>query len=578
MPTVARVQRTQTTAPIPGARLSATENATSAGVDLAETEAGVDRAAAGLGATVAGAGVTIARDQREAADRERERADQIAVLNASNVLSQWENQRLYDPNAGALTIKGKESFGLPEKVGDEFQTVAGQVEQSLGTDRQREAFQRVKLERQGQLDLTLRRHVYGEMQHYEASELQAFVENSKSAAIANAGDPQRIGAELDQAVAAIKTHAPRLGLGPEEIKHKIEATTSATHVGVIEQLLATDRSKAASVYYDETKGQISGESQARIQKALEEGSLRADSQKKADAIMAAGGTLTEQREKVRAIEDPKLRDQVEERVEHNAALKERADRETETQTLRGVYDAIDKTHDVASIPPAVWAGMDGGQRSAARSYAEHLTRGVAVETDFPTYYNLMQQAAHDPETFATQNLLNYRAKIGDTELKQLTELQGHIVNGARAQAEKVLGGYRTHEQIVDDSLSLYGIDPKAKATSAEGKAIAQLRRMLDVRVQTFENISGKKPTNVDVQSTIDQLLSTKVSVPGSWWNIWPGGQPFFAGEKNLIDLTIGDVPALDKQQITDALKRKGRPVSDETILDLFLERKARGLK
>lgn len=573
MPTVQRVQRREQTTALPGARLNAAENADSAGVNLLEAKRGTDAAIAGFGGEVAHAGLVMARDQREAADREKERADQVAVLNASNVLSEWENRRLYDPNSGALSVKGKQSFGLPEAVGDEYNEVAGQVEQTLSTDRQRQAFQRVKLDRQQNIDLTLRRHVFGEMQRYEGEELTAFVANARSSAIQNASDPSRVGIELGQAVDAIRTHASRLGLGPEQVQHQVEAATSDTFSGVIEQLIATDQVKAASAYFDETKSQIKGESLARIERALDEGKMRGAAQKASDEIISAGGTLTEQREKAKAIDDPKLRDEVEQRIEHNATVSERAAREQEAATLRGVYNIIDRTHDVTAIPATVWANMDGGQRASARSYAHSLAKGVAVETDFPTYYGLMQQAAHDPETFATANLLTYRSKIGETELKQLTEMQGAIVKGDRASAEKVLGGFRSKEELINDGLNLYGIDPKETGkASTEGKAIAQLRRMVDDRVQSLENLTGKKATNADMQGIVDGILSQKATVPGSWFGDW------WPTEKNLIDLTIGDVPQADKTQITDALKRANRPVSDATILDLFLERKARGLK
>lgn len=579
MPVVARLPRQVETAPLPGARLSAVETPASSGLDLAQAQGQTDQAIAGFGATVAHLGIEITHAQEEEAKKEKDRADQVAVLNASNQLALWENKRLYDPNGGAMSMKGPNAFDLPEKVGGEFQQLTSSVESGLGNDRQKEAFQRVKLQRGAELDLTLRRHVYGEMQRYEAGELQAFVDNSINTAIAHADEPRRVGVELANAVAAVHTHAKNLGMGPDETEQKIEAITTKTHVGVIENLLANDKAKAAQVYLEETQSEIKGEALARVQKAVEEGGLRKSAQTKSDEIINAGGTLTEQREKVRAIEEPKLRDEVEQRVEHNATLKERADREQEAQTLRGVYDTIDKTHDVARIPPSVWANMDGGQRASARSYAEHLARGVAVETDFPTYYGLMQKAAHDPDTFATENLLNYRAKIGDTELKQLTEMQGAIVKGNRTQAEKSgLGDFRTREELVHNALSLYGIDPQAKPMSTEGKAIAQLRQMLDARVQAQADLSGKKPDNVDVQKMLDGILSTTVKVPGSWWNIWPGGQPFFDQQKPIIDLTIQDVPQADKLLIQDALKRANRPVSDATILNLFIERKARGFK
>lgn len=582
MPTVQRLTQQVDTAPLPGARLTATENEASAGVTLAEAQGRKDQAIAGFGGAVANVGLELTKQQRAAEEEERNRADQVAVLSANNQLARWENQRLYDPNNGAMAQKGRGAFGLPETVGDEYQKLASDVEAGLGNDRQREAFQRVKLQRGAELDLTLRRHVYGEMQRYEANELTAFVDNSVNSAIAHADEPRRVGVELSNAVAAINTHAKHLGLGPAEVEQQIEAVTTKTHVGVIENLLAKDQTKAAQVYFEETRGEIKGEALARVEKAVEEGGLRKSAQTKSDEIIKAGGTLQEQRDKAKGIDDPKLRDEVEQRIEHNATIKERADREQEQATLKGVYDTLDKSHDVSAIPPGVWANMEPGQRSAARSYAEHLAKGVGIETDFPTYYGLMQQAAHDPETFATLNLLTYRAKIGDTELKQLTEMQGSIVKGDRAQADKQgLGDFRTHEQLVNDSLNLYGIDPKEEGkNTVAGKAIAQLRGMLDARVSALSNMTGKKPTNDDVQKTLDQILSTTTDVPGSWWNIWPGGKagPFGTDSKRLIDLTIEDVPALDKQQISDALKRKNRPISDATILSMYIDRKARGIK
>lgn len=568
---VVRVEQTQLAAPLPGVRRQAAENDISAGVALADQRSRTDLAAADFGNTAAQVGVHIAREQREAVDREKERADQIAALNGGNVMSAWENERLYNPQTGAMLHQGKDALGLPEQVLGEFDQMASQLESSMSTPRQKETFARMKLERRQNIDRTLRLHVVGEIQKYEGQELTATVENARSAAISNADDPRRVGLELGRAVAAIRTHAPRLGLGPEEVKMQIDATTSATHVGVIEQLLATDKTKMASVYFDETKSQIKGESLARIEKALETGKDLAESQKAADKILAAGGSLTDQLEKAKGL-DPKLRDEVSARIEHNDAVKERAKRESEAQTLRGVYDILDRTHDATKIPAPVWAQMDGSQRSAARSYADNLARGVAVETDFPTYYALQQKAAHDPEAFATENLLNYRSKIGDSELKQLAAMQGSIVNGDRAAAEKQSGNFMTHEQIINKSLTLYGMDPAAKPNTQQGKANAELYRLTAQGVAVFESHlkPGQHATEPDIQSVVDHILSTSEKTPGSWWGLVPfNGVRLFNKEQPVINMTIADVPAAQKTIISDQLRRSGRAVSDATILEAY---------
>lgn len=561
---------------LPGVRKTAAETSLSTGVglDIAKGQADATKWE-GIGALASGVGRLATAEYTRMAQEERQRADEVALLEAENTLSRWEQRRLYDPANGALAVQGKDAMPLPESVGAEFEKVAGDVGAGLKTDRQRLAFEKLKAHHGLNLDLTLRRHVYGEMQQYEAGELKAFVANGTQSAVANALEPRRVGEELNKVTAAITKSGPRLGLGSEEIKAAVGAAQSQVHVGVIDRLLSTDNEPAAQAYFDETKGQISGDVLAKVERALEEGGLRKKSQTQADAIIKSGDSLSKQLEQVRAIEDPKLRDAVRERVEHEAAVTARVTREQEEATLRGVYDIVDKTHDVTKIPAVVWANMSGGERAAARSYADHLARGVPVDTDLPTYYALMRKAADDPATFSTDNLLSYRGKLGETEFKQLASLQLAIRNGDRTKADKDLGGFRTHTQIVDDSLTQYGIDPNAKPNTPEGAAIAQLRRMLDLRMQDLSEATNKKPTNDDIQRTLDALLSQSVKVPGSWWNIFPGGQPFFDSTKRVIDLTMKDVPATDRQQIEAALRKVGRPVSDATILDLYLEARMR---
>lgn len=576
MPVVRR-EREVSTAPLPGVRKTAAKTATSEGAGVAIAEAGVGSSIAGLGGTVARIGlVKFGEIQQQA----RDRADSVAVLEAERRISEWENKRLYDPQVGALNVRGKAAMSLPDELANEYATLTSEIEAGLGSDRQRQAFARVRQSRGMGLDLTIQRHVFGEMNRYEGEELKATVENAQSAAIANALDPKRVGEELDRAIGAIKTHAPRLGLGPEAIGKQVAAVTSSTHIGVIERLLSNENEPAAKAYFEETRGQINGEAIAKIEKAIEEGGLRGQSQEKADEIISAGGTLTEQREKVRAIENPKLRDAVQTRVEHDAAIREREERERDEATLTTAYNAVEKAGgDYFAIPSTVRASLPGPARNALRSYAEHIARGVPVKTDLPTYYDLMKTAAENPEAFIKTNLLNYRGKLDEVEFKQLAGLQLQFRNGERSAADKDLATFRTNQQIVDDTLLQYGIDPSGKEQSPDERlSIAQLRRMLDLRVEASTK-PGTKPSNVDIQIALDELITAAApaSVKGTWAGLFTSA-PFFdtTAPKRLIDMRPGEVPAKYIEQIKEALTAKKRTISDQTILDAYLEARARG--
>ena len=565
---------------LPGARLTAAETPESEGAGLAEAQARTGQTLSEIGARGAALGEHIYGNLVEG---ERQRADQVALMEAENKLSQWENDRLYNPESGALGVKGKAALGLPETVGQDYDKFAGELEQNLTTDRQREAFAVVSGRRKQNLDLTLQRHTFGQIQQYEQDELTKLIDNKKTEAIQNAADPRRVGIALNDALDAVTASSTRLGMGPEELAATKRAVTSNTHVGVVEQLLATGQSKQAQVYFEETKGQISGDQLPRLENALKQGEARKDAQAAADKIINEGGTLNQQLEKAKSLDDPTgmVRELVEQRIEHRAALNERAEKEAHEDALRTVYDRLDANQgDVYSIPPTTWASMTGGERAAAISYGEHRAKGTEVETDLPTYYHLMQTAAHEPGLFSSVNLLKYKAALGKTEFKQLTDLQLSLRRGDKPVVDAALDEFRSTDQIVKDTLNQYGIDPTPKEGSKEAAAIAQLRRMLDLRVaaaQPADPRTGKRPkvTNVEVQREMDDLLGQSVNVPGSWWNIWPGGAPFFDQQKRLIDLTIEDVPAEDKATIRQKLQKRGLPATDPAILNVYIESKVK---
>jgi hypothetical protein len=126
-------------------------------------------------------------------------------------------------------------------------------------------------------------------------------------------------------------------------------------------------------------------------------------------------------------------------------------------------------------------------------------------------------------------------------------------------------------EIITNSLTLYGIDTSTKADKATKNAVAELYRLVDTRVQAQATLTGKKPTNDDVQVIVDGILSTSRTTPGSWWGLVPlNGVSFRSTTKRLIDLTPADIPATERAQIEDSLRRHGLPVSDQTVLDVYI--------
>jgi hypothetical protein len=565
MPTVPRVQRQVRREALPGVRLTAAETATSQGAGLAEAQAQSSQAMAGFGATVANAGIGIVGAELQ---RERDRADQVSILAYQRKLGEWENKRVTE----ALQVQGKDAMTLPEDLAAEFAQITGELDKELTNDRQRAMAERLKTDRGLGIDLTMRRHVSKEMDRYEAEELKGFLSNSVNTAILNANDPKRVFAELGAAEAALRTHGKNTGMGPEAIERSVLALQTETHGGVIERLLANEQDKAAKVYFEEARaaGQISGEAVANIEKALEEGALRGESQRQSDKIIASGGTLSEQRAAARAIEDPKLRDQVMQRIEHEATVKERETREMEDARFNSAYNTMEKAGgNIRAIPPAQWAAMSPGEKSAIRSESERITRGVPVKTDLPTYYGLMERAGDDPANFVTENLLRYRHLLDDTEFKQLTNIQASIKAGNREAASKQgLGDFLTNKEIVDNTLLQYGITPSGKdQTKEEQAATIQFQRTLQTLVSEEAARTNKKPDDKWIQQAADRILSQTITTQTPTMF---GFSAYKYKTKPIVSLTIADVPSDQRKQIEAALKAKNMAVSDATVLDLYV--------
>lgn len=502
------------------------------------------------------------------ADQARLKADQLALLSADRQLAEWENARLYDPEKGALALKGKDTFALPETLRDEFDQVAGQIEAGLTSDRQRLAFQRTRVSRAQSIDLTVRRHVFGQMQAYDQEETAAYVKAATQAAVANAMDPARVSSELGRAVAAVRDHAKRSGMGPEATNERVLATQTAVHTGVIDRLLTGEQDQAARVYFDAVKDQIDGGAIARVEKALAEGSLRGESQRQADSITRAGGTQAQRLEKVRAIENPELRDAVQQRVLQDWSLEQQAARESAENLMVTAANAIDKGG-IRAVSPSLWSQLEPGQRVALESYAKrHATGADGGDSDagLVTFYQLRRMAVDDPEKFKQENLLMHIGKLGKTEFKQIVDLQADLRKGGSARSDEERAGFRTELQVVDDTLAQHQVPTSGK--DADQALLARFRRTVSERVAVLEKSTNKKATEQDVQAIADDIITRGVAVPGGLIDRLLG-RPYIG--KRLVDVTVADIPRATRRQIEQALTRAGAPVNDQTIVQTFID-------
>lgn len=559
MPVVPRLASRQVaTAPLPGARLSPDAPAAAFGVPATVDLSGPTKLAAGI------------------LEEERAKADQVALLDADNQLATLQS----DLETQAQQRRGRDALGATEEIQRQWQARASQIGQGLTSDRQRLAFQQRLAARGQSLYATVERHAAGEAEQYDQDQTTAAVGNRVDAAVK---DPTTAPQAAAEAGAIIADYGTRHGWAPEQITAKRAAATSRVHAAALSELLAGGQDLAAQAYYDAHQDALVGDDAVRAQSALQEGAARGAAQREADRITGAAPTLTAALEQARGLTDPRVRELTETRIRQFFSDRAAAARDASEARMLRATNLVEQQGAIAAVPPTLWNDLTLGERSALRAYADRLHQGTPIQTDQPTWYRLMRQATGiDPDAkpgetphpreevqreFADLNLLTLRGKLSDADFQQLATLQASIRRGD-GKADEALNSFGTQDQVITSTLKAAGIDPTPKPGTDAARQVDAFRQAVSGEAIRLQRETGKKVTTEQLQQLVDDLVIRQKKAGTGLFG-------FFQREQFGFEMTIADVPAADRAQITEALTQRGLAVTDQAILDLYRRQRAR---
>lgn len=301
--------------------------------------------------------------------------------------------------------------------------------------------------------------------------------------------------------------------------------------------------------------------------------IRSASMGEADRIMEAhgrdrGAALAAARE----IKDPEVRDAATSRINARFAEIEAIDADRNEEVFKASAAKIEQGASVRDLDLITWLTiLTPAQRQALDQREKQLQSGVVVETDQALWYELRREAANNPAEFVKRDLLLHRPSLSDPDFQSMADLQARI-QAADGTADKLLSGIRTSANVVDGALREIGVEYGASASPEQNAQANRFRRMVDDRVLDLQRVTGKEATPEEVQRITDELI-VKGEVPGSVLGIipWSTAKRRFeveAGEEFAVTDTE-DVPAEDRRQIEAALRRRGRPITDSAVLELF---------
>jgi hypothetical protein len=442
-------------------------------------------------------------------------ADKVKIKQARNDLNKWETDNVYDYRSGAVAKTGESSFGIVPELKSSLDKFSQDYRGGLSNDRQRQAFDDMVAERWGHVEGWAQGHMAKQAEVVKNTTFRATLDSSKARA---ASDPSTIETELSVINEAILDQYGKT-MTPEFISNEMRNQESDLHKGVVNAILLKGDEQGAESYYTAKKDRIAAEDRGAIEAKIKQHGEQLQKERKEKLEMAA-------------------------------------------------LNVIEETKDFDSLPKNVIAALDASTRSAYRSYADRLSKGEQVETDWGVYYGLKNMAADGGkarEAFVGTNLNQHRDRLADSEYKELVNLQMKHRSGE--DVDKTLGGYRTRTQIVEGALNESGISKK----DSNKDTIGRFQRMVDERVLERQKQTGKPVADEEFQQIVDNLLIKVV--------VKDGGVGFFDKKIQAFQLKPGDevVPISRKRDIPEAeipkiekvLNAHGIPVTDDVVIEFY---------
>jgi hypothetical protein len=488
--------------------------------------------------------------------------DEERAKEAANELLREKQEALYNPERGAMNRKGKDALGVIDEYGSQFDKKADEIEGTLGNSRQKAMFRSVRQKEKTELDGHLQKHTFQEMEKHEDEVTEQGLELQRNEAGLNFTDPGKVGGAIENQKLYLADYAKKRGKSQEWLDSKIADTTSKTYATVLDRMLTHGDDRNAQAFFDANKGNIKdADLLARMEKALEEGSLRGEGQRQSMAITQKHGGLGAALAEVDKIQDPKLQDETRRRVKERFSERDSAIRYAQERGFESAYAIVEKSRNKDDIPPSLWASLSPTQKKSIDSYL----KSDNTVTDRDTYEEIKLGLAN-PDTrskYMTMDLNEYRHKISDSDFQEIVKDRAALAKGDKGVKAK-LDGFLTDTQTVDAMLGEAGINSKSDSARL-------FKQKLDAQVMAFQDRTGKKVTNEDLRKIGQGLLVEGVTSKGFLWDSKARAFELEPGQE-FEDIAV---PDRDAQEIEAYLRKHKRPVTRENVVKAYLKGKAK---
>lgn len=565
------------------------------------------KAFASSGALASDAAAMLWQKAKEAKDE----IETARISGAAAELSKLQTKLLHDPETGALNKQGENSFETYQPTMDAFKKGAADIASSLTTPEQRAKFQAHVDNAGAQMDQSLNVHISGQRKEYAATNFTGAAEQYANAAEANALTNIQVAKQnIRLQTGELIKLAQSKGLSPDATRAFIADQESKTQTRMVRLMIANGKDQMAKAYYDSLPPDtFRNQDAVEVAQAVEAGSFRGDAQRETLKIFAPELVVTKTFDQgnqikfrwdykdptesetyaaVDKIKDPKLQDEVRNRVSRRWSDKRRMTQDEENDNIKTASDFIAEaaskpeqleTKDgdmhwtvtygpprvsMDAIPPDLLKKLPYRAQASLQNWVEELRKGNAPRPNGDEFIRLQLLAGQDPDKFARgegeNNPYLYRGKMTDPEFKELLNLKRSIQNKDGKAAEK-LKGFLSLEEIANLRL--------AKLHLVQYPNKEQFKRILNEDFVTFKSThDGKEPDQYQMYKMVDTLLAddSRWYNPFSWFGKKYGFETTEAFYKKVESIPQSEITAIE-----GALKAKGEVPTRERVLDLYME-------
>jgi len=498
------------------------------------------------------------------AEKAKNSADQVSVLEAENELTKFETDFQYNPETGMYKKEGKDAFGLIELSKEQYSKKRGEIsDKLLKNDVQRSMFNEKASVRQLQFEKNVMGHVGVQIKKYDDETTKAGLELEQSNAVNGYQDPDQVAISLANQKRISLEYSDRHGEPVEMATLRAKTAESKTHAKIIERIVTNGDDIYAEDYFKKNEANMLDDEKTQSLKLLEVSSTKGKSQRFTDDVMSRGLSQSAALKEAATIENPKLREATEARIDRMYGLKREAEKEHQENIYAAAVDQINQTGTMDGISPKLIANMKPETINAVKSYADKNP----VRDNGENYYKL-RTLAENPKTrqaFANHDFLKEKPNLSKEHFEELIKLRDDIKSGKK-DIDKKLDGFLSDTQTVEDMFR------QATGQNADEKNESYLKYRTAVD-QEAERIKREQDrpflSNEELRNISKNYLTELVVKERTLWS-----------DKVMRKYDIGfdDIPEENVQQIKSALKNAGVPVNEANVLTYFIKHKEKNAK